>query len=1557
MIDQVSLVDFAGPMTDVLRVVVAQSERSLATYRSDPGRIQEDANGERRITQGGYGERQLFELVQNGSDEIRDRPSPGRIHVLLTNSHLYCANEGRPVSPEGAETILRMGVSRKRGGQIGRFGVGVKSVLSVTDTPQFFSETGSFGFDREWSQNLVREVQPSAEETPVLRMARPLDTLAERRNDPILDELLEWAVTVVRLPLLSGAALRLSKDIREFPRQFPLFSPHVGTVDLEDRRSTPVYHRQLRGHLSGTTHTLKVVGGGKEPTEEMWQVFTKSHEPTPTAREAAGELHDRALIDISWAVPSTSQGLGKFWAYFPTNYPTTLRGILNAAWKTNEDRQHLLDGSPLNDELLTVAARLVVESLPALSPADDPAAYLPLLPGRSKEQRNWADGKIIDSVWKAAAVLPSLPDQNGTLQKPSDLKIHPEGVQLAWLELWASHQGRPTDWVHPSVSVEQGDRPGKMNHILSAARAQRSTVREWLEALVTDGSPEASACALRVLAEMIRASSPLATEARHAKVLLTEQHGIIAPRPNTVFRRVLGDHLPNDMVYVHTDLAEDPALARDLFAIGIHEADTLGRFEAVVDQGFAAYDATSWEEFWKLARQAGYGQASRVLTTKMAHPATELKVRTVSGSFLPIHRCLLPGPVVPADGSRDSGIAIDSGFHRDDMTLLKDLGARSGPVLDQDPMAQSWYDEYLDAIHQWYCKRLPTNTKRPMKSTLRLQGAPPAGPLGFLPRLSDEGRAAFVAALPERGMVRTWMLQVGAQARTQQPVMSPLRWIVMREGRAATDQGVLGLRFCVGPQLGKYASLLPVARISVQHAQALELPSEIAKIPSRILDSLFERLTSSEDDNFVGRAYALLARTDFEFPPGIDTRCRVGDEWTTRPDIEIAVTSSPEEYRAMIRERVPTLLVDNADDADFMVEGWQMRRPDEMVEKDLRVDEDSEPELLVNRFPALQMRVGQRAAGCWFRTCSVLEERTRTANGTRSTPRKSALQEQTALILTPEDDLEILFEASKAFGWNLSKEDCKRIIELRERQKANENFQRIARTDSVIDKLLLLVGAEDLRAGLDPSLLDDERVSCGAEPSERRVAELAHNAYKDEVLQEYAKVISSRWAESPASFRGDSNARRFVNQLGFPESYAGVRASNPDPMETVNGPTDFPQLHSYQERLATNMFFLLTDPEPRRAMLCLPTGAGKTRVAAEAVIRAIKERRPQGPILWIAQTEELCEQAVQSWKFVWSMVGARDESLTISRLWSTNSTTDVRANAHLVVATDAKLEKCLKTDDYAWLREAAMVIVDEAHTSLSPRYTDLFAQLGIARGRTARPLVGLTATPFRGTSTQETQRLVNRYGQTRLDRGVLAEYPYPELQELGVLARVEQRELPGTTLQLTDSERREADTSRKLPSSVEQRIADDHERNRMLVREIAALPLDWPVLLFATSVAHARLMAAKLSDIGIAAESIDASTPTPVRRKRVSSFRDKGIRVLSNYGVLAQGFDAPATRAVVVARPTYSPNVYQQMIGRGLRGPLNGGKEECLILNVRDNIQNYGHELAFTDFEELWGNK
>ncbi|HEX7379106.1 MAG TPA: hypothetical protein VF278_18430 [Pirellulales bacterium] len=54
------------------------------------------------------------------------------------------------------------------------------------------------------------------------------------------------------------------------------------------------------------------------------------------------------------------------------------------------------------------------------------------------------------------------------------------------------------------------------------------------------------------------------------------------------------------------------------------------------------------------------------------------------------------------------------------------------------------------------------------------------------------------------------------------------------------------------------------------------------------------------------------------------------------------------------------------------------------------------------------------------------------------------------------------------------------------------------------------------------------------------------------------------------------------------------------------------------------------------------------------------------------------------------------------------------------------------------------------------------------------------------------------------------------------------------------------------------------------------------------------------------------------------------------------GFDAPKTDLVLIARQVFSPVRYMQMVGRGLRGTANGGKETCRIVTVLDNLDRFG---------------
>ena len=75
---------------------------------------------------------------------------------------------------------------------------------------------------------------------------------------------------------------------------------------------------------------------------------------------------------------------------------------------------------------------------------------------------------------------------------------------------------------------------------------------------------------------------------------------------------------------------------------------------------------------------------------------------------------------------------------------------------------------------------------------------------------------------------------------------------------------------------------------------------------------------------------------------------------------------------------------------------------------------------------------------------------------------------------------------------------------------------------------------------------------------------------------------------------------------------------------------------------------------------------------------------------------------------------------------------------------------------------------------------------------------------------------------------------------------------------------------------------------------------------------------------------------------------------MCNYGVLATGFDAPTVDVVCIARPTKSPVLYSQMIGRGLRGQ-SYGTEQCLVLEVLDNfVGQPNQDGLYSQFKDYW---
>jgi superfamily II DNA or RNA helicase len=70
--------------------------------------------------------------------------------------------------------------------------------------------------------------------------------------------------------------------------------------------------------------------------------------------------------------------------------------------------------------------------------------------------------------------------------------------------------------------------------------------------------------------------------------------------------------------------------------------------------------------------------------------------------------------------------------------------------------------------------------------------------------------------------------------------------------------------------------------------------------------------------------------------------------------------------------------------------------------------------------------------------------------------------------------------------------------------------------------------------------------------------------------------------------------------------------------------------------------------------------------------------------------------------------------------------------------------------------------------------------------------------------------------------------------------------------------------------------------------------------------------------------------------------------------VLTTGFDAPKIDTLVMCRPTLSAILYEQMVGRGLRGPMMGGTETCEIVDFTDNLGMFAEPQAYGRFWQDW---
>jgi superfamily II DNA or RNA helicase len=424
------------------------------------------------------------------------------------------------------------------------------------------------------------------------------------------------------------------------------------------------------------------------------------------------------------------------------------------------------------------------------------------------------------------------------------------------------------------------------------------------------------------------------------------------------------------------------------------------------------------------------------------------------------------------------------------------------------------------------------------------------------------------------------------------------------------------------------------------------------------------------------------------------------------------------------------------------------------------------------------------------------------------------------------------------------------------------------------------------------------------------------------------------------------------------DEYKHIRSPNTETVEVQY------VLFSHQIKASIETIKLLHAKNKPRAILHMPTGSGKTRTAMHIIANYLREKS-KTTVIWLAYSEELCEQAMEEFIKSWRYLGNRD--INVYRLWGNNDIDGIEniKDGFIVAGLSKMVSKAQKSIEFIQClsKNTSLVVIDEAHQAVAPTYSAVLELLAPPRYKV--PLLGLTATPGRTwLDIAKDEELSDFFFRQKYSLSIDGfDSPVDYLVEHNYLAESKFEPLYydfGADLTQSDIEKIKKNID--IPKDILEKIAEDTKRNMLIVQRIIGLSREAKrIIVFASTVEHSKLLSSVLCYKGINAKSVTGDTPQQDRDNIIDKFKEDSeeVMVICNYAILTTGFDAPKTSVAVIARPTTSLVLYSQMVGRVIRGVKAGGNKKAKIVTVVDkNLGGFGNiAKAFNNWDDVWRDK
>jgi DNA repair protein RadD len=338
-----------------------------------------------------------------------------------------------------------------------------------------------------------------------------------------------------------------------------------------------------------------------------------------------------------------------------------------------------------------------------------------------------------------------------------------------------------------------------------------------------------------------------------------------------------------------------------------------------------------------------------------------------------------------------------------------------------------------------------------------------------------------------------------------------------------------------------------------------------------------------------------------------------------------------------------------------------------------------------------------------------------------------------------------------------------------------------------------------------------------------------------------------------------------------------------------------PVLRPYQELTNSELHSAVAKGETK-IILCLPTGGGKTTIAASLIFEMLEQKKT---VLFLAHRRELIDNASDRLR----LYGIRPGVIQAGRR---------SVIAPVQVASIQTLGKRIPP-------HADIVFVDECHHSSSPTWKKLIYHYS----ESGSVVIGLTATPYR----TDGKGLGDLYDE------LICPVTMKDLIGDGYLVPAR---FYGPAFDVSDLKVSGGDYDQKAMAAK----FDKRERYDDLLDNYKRFADGKKTIIFNPNVKISLQVVQTFTDAGYKAGHVDGEMNSVQRMETIDAFRRGDLDILSNVNILTEGVDIPSIECGILNRATISKSLYFQMVGRVLR-PF-GAKRHAIIIDQGGNFRAFG---------------